>query len=1235
MTNKILQWNIRGIKANLNELILLIAGICPAIICLQETFLKENNTTNIKHYTFYNYINKDTDRASGGTSILVKNEIPQRPITINTNLQAIAVSVTLHRTITLCSIYIPPKDTIHETELTQLIKQLPKPFILLGDFNSNNVIWGSKETNKKGKEIENIINKNNLCLLNNQNHTYMYPATGTFTAIDLTLCDPSIYMDYNWKVHNDTCGSDHFPIILESSSTNTEQKTPKWNLHKANWEDFQEQCQNQLIPEKKDEDDHLNYFIKTLTNIANNTIPKTTNTNSYNKPWFTKECREAIRARRAAFRKFKKNPTSENLDFFKNNRAKARRIMKESKRTTWRNYVSKININTKTKKVWNMMRKIEGKCSSTPIPHISMDNKISTNQKDISNSLADNFSKISSSDKQTEKFKKIREREEKKKIQFKSQNTENYNQHLTMTELKESLAKAHDTATGPDEIPYELLKKLPATSMKYLLEIFNIIWTSGNIPRTWKEATIIPIPKSQNSTNSNTQPQPNNTSDPLNFRPIALTSCICKTMERIINKRLVWFLETENLITEFQSGFRKNRSPMDHLVRLETFIREAFLRKEHLTAIFFDIEKAYDTVWKYGVTRDLKELGLKGRMPIFIENFLRNRQFRVKIGTTLSDLKEQENGVPQGSILSVTLFSIRINHIVKNLNPGIDCSLYVDDFLICCRSKYIPIIERKLQLCLNKVTKWTEENGFKFSRTKTKCMHFCRLRNVHHDPVLTIEGTPIPITDQYKFLGIVFDKKLTFIPHINYLKKKCNKAINLLRVVAHTDWGADRETLLKLYRALVRSKLDYGCFIYGSTRTSYIKSLDPIHHTGLRLALGAYRTSPVNSLYSEAHEPPLDLRREKLALQYLLKLKSCPNNPAYDCTFYPKYQELFNMREKTIKPFGLRMKANIEESKIPISSIHNSILPETPPWTMKQTEINLNLKKKSKLNTNPIEYHDELQHIKLQYPDYSFLYTDGSKSNNHTGCAATYNNTTIKKKLTNGASIFTAETIAIDLALDIISEETTKNFIIFTDSLSVLLSLQNQKQENPLIIKLLEKINIISSTKNIIFVWIPSHVGIKGNDRADTAAKKALNLSPENYKIPHTDFRPQIKAHIQRVWQLRWNQYKNSKLYSIKPKLKDRCPNTKRSRREDVILTRLCIGHTNITHSYILNEEPAPECIPCQERLTVEHILVKCTDLAPTRKLYYVENNMEDLFEKVDPINILSYLKKVNLYRKI
>ena len=123
-------------------------------------------------------------------------------------------------------------------------------------------------------------------------------------------------------------------------------------------------------------------------------------------------------------------------------------------------------------------------------------------------------------------------------------------------------------------------------------------------------------------------------------------------------------------------------------------------------------------------------------------------------------------GVPQGSILSVTLFILKINSIADVIPSSFEKSLFVD-FLITCSSRNMASIERQLQLCLNKVEKWADENGFKFSKTKTVCMHFCNKRKLHPDPTLIIYNSHIPVLSLTKFLGVIFDNKLNFKAHIN------------------------------------------------------------------------------------------------------------------------------------------------------------------------------------------------------------------------------------------------------------------------------------------------------------------------------------------------------------------------------------------------------------------------------------------------------------------------------------
>ena len=191
------------------------------------------------------------------------------------------------------------------------------------------------------------------------------------------------------------------------------------------------------------------------------------------------------------------------------------------------------------------------------------------------------------------------------------------------------------------------------------------------------------------------------------------------------------------------------------------------------------------------------------------------------------------------------------------------------------------------------------------------------------------------------------DKKLTFIPRIKALKAKCLKAVDVLKLLSNTNCGGARSVLLNLCTSLVGSKLDYGSVVYGSARKSYLKCLDTIHHQGLRLALGAFRTFPIESLYAESNEPSLYVRREKSCLQYTAKLAATPQNPTYYCVFNPK-------KPMAIQPLGLRIQPLLEQANISIRNAQPFSLPSKEPWTQKSPTIILDLQeiKKSEVDSH-------------------------------------------------------------------------------------------------------------------------------------------------------------------------------------------------------------------------------------------------------------------------------------------
>ena len=256
------------------------------------------------------------------------------------------------------------------------------------------------------------------------------------------------------------------------------------------------------------------------------------------------------------------------------------------------------------------------------------------------------------------------------------------------------------------------------------------------------------------------------------------------------------------------------------------------------------------------------------------------------------------------------------------------------------------------------------------------------------------------------------------------------------------------------------------------------------------------------------------------------------------------------------------------------------------------------------------------------------IYTDGSKQDEKVACAVISPNFTDSIRLPDNSSSFTAEAKAIDIALYHIRDQSEKQFIIYSDSLSVLRSLKNLDHRNPLIQQILRKYNYLSSFKEIVFCWLPSHTNIRGYELADLEAKSALSLSINNLKIPHSDFKSNIHQYVMNKCQSVWEKQTANKLHESKPELNSKCSFLGYSRQNQTKITRCRIGHTRLTHAYLLTNDQPPFCISCNEPFTVKHFLITCTEFNYIRIKYYAAKTIKELFSDTSTDKFINFLKK-------
>ena len=304
-------------------------------------------------------------------------------------------------------------------------------------------------------------------------------------------------------------------------------------------------------------------------------------------------------------------------------------------------------------------------------------------------------------------------------------------------------------------------------------------------------------------------------SNPKNWRPISITSCVMRLFEKIMLKRLTKFLDSNNIIIDSQSGFRKKRATLDNLFYITQKAYECFNRNWSQLSIFFDVEAAFDKVWHAGLIYKLAKSKVPYNVLKFVINFLKGRKFRIKVGNSFSDYYECECGVPQGACCSPTLYSFYGNDAPKRkIKNKEQTLLFADD------SNYNQIFKKLNNAVKNKAQQYVNELGqwcklWRSTLAPKKCNYiFFSRSNKNFEINLKLNGESIPKCRHVKYLGITLDERLNFNEQITNLRVACRDRISSLKIISHKSWCLTKKTLQKVYRSIVRSKVEYS-FIIG------------------------------------------------------------------------------------------------------------------------------------------------------------------------------------------------------------------------------------------------------------------------------------------------------------------------------------------------------------------------------------------------------------------------------------